>query len=293
MILGPHNLSLIDTRQPVNWDNSLNNGLLAWWKVLPQWFGGPTLRDLCGKHDGALMNMDPATDWLHVGPTPTGGALDFDAVNDYVDIGHPQDGQLDFTWCAWIKTTDTASNTKLWQMPNFIGTIQASGATNDALFGINNGKLAWYDELSGSSNHFTSTHIINDDVWHHMIATRGGAALTFFVDGVQVATSTTGTNSLNNNGMEIGRANWTSNEHWDGPLDDIRLYNRALSASEAMQLYAKSMLPAPDTLNYYTPASFAFVPAAPGGGRIMSSLVRAGGLAGTGGIAGKGGGLAG
>jgi hypothetical protein len=96
--------------------------------------------------------------------------------------------------------------------------------------------------------------------------------------------------------LEIGQTpdeqNWTGNPYtWDGGVGPCFLWNRPLSDAEVRALYNPQTrwdIYQQGTRTISLPAA-----AAPAGGRIMSSLVSTGGLAGPGGIAGNGGGLAG
>ena len=68
------------------------------------------------------------------------------------------------------------------------------------------------------------------NVWKHVAMTFNGTTVRLFLDGVEV-NSATGTHGSNNNPLLFGR--WTpASEYWNGLIDEVRLYSRALSASE-------------------------------------------------------------
>ena len=68
------------------------------------------------------------------------------------------------------------------------------------------------------------------NVWKHVAMTYNGTTVRLFLDGVEVA-SATGTHGSNNNALLFGR--WTpASEYWNGLIDEVRLYSRALSTSE-------------------------------------------------------------
>jgi hypothetical protein len=165
-----------------------------------------------------------------------GKSLLFNGSSDYVDIGHVQDGIVDFTWSAWIKTTQNISDGNYYQAPVIIGTIQGSGDTNDASFVVNGGKLGWYDELLSGVAYDTG-RVVNDGLWHHVVAVRSSTAVLFYVDGVGAGSVSTGTDPLNSNGLQIAKANWTSARFFGGNIDDVRVYNRALPAAEVLTLF--------------------------------------------------------
>ena len=53
----------INWQSPVNYNDGLTKGLVAWWLVAPHWQGGVTFRDLCNRNHGTLTDMDPSSDW--------------------------------------------------------------------------------------------------------------------------------------------------------------------------------------------------------------------------------------
>jgi regulation of enolase protein 1 (concanavalin A-like superfamily) len=68
------------------------------------------------------------------------------------------------------------------------------------------------------------------NVWKHVAVSYDGATLRLYVDGV-LAGSGTGTHATNNNQLILGR--WTpASEYWNGLIDEIRVYSRALTAAE-------------------------------------------------------------
>jgi regulation of enolase protein 1 (concanavalin A-like superfamily) len=68
------------------------------------------------------------------------------------------------------------------------------------------------------------------NVWKHVAMTFNGTTVRLFLDGVEVA-SATGTHGSNNNPLLFGR--WTpASEYWNGLVDEVRIYSRALSSSE-------------------------------------------------------------
>jgi PKD repeat protein len=70
------------------------------------------------------------------------------------------------------------------------------------------------------------------NTWSHIAATYDGATLRFFVNGLLVATRPqTGAITASTDGLSIG-GNAYSGQNWSGLIDEVRVYNRALSATE-------------------------------------------------------------
>jgi hypothetical protein len=69
------------------------------------------------------------------------------------------------------------------------------------------------------------------NMWSHIAGTYNGVTMALYVNGVQVASqSQTGTLATSTDAMTLGGD--TMGEDWSGLIDEVRIYNRALSASE-------------------------------------------------------------
>lgn len=83
----------------------------------------------------------------------------------------------------------------------------------------------------------------NNNQWYHFAATYNGTTLIMYINGVNVgSTSASGTISYTVSnplciGSEPDNTVCNTGEYWDGRLDDIRVYNRALTAQEVLDLY--------------------------------------------------------
>ncbi len=79
---------------------------------------------------------------------------------------------------------------------------------------------------------------VGDGAWHHLVGTFDGANIALFVDGAMRGTGT-GTPQSNTEPLAIGAsATGASYRPFVGDIDDVRIYERALSADEVAQLYA-------------------------------------------------------
>lgn len=86
-----------------------------------------------------------------------------------------------------------------------------------------------------------STVPIPTDVWTHVASTYNGSRLTVWINGAQAGSiAVTGRTCNNNRPLAVGAKNHPGagilEAFWDGQLDDIRLYRRALSATEIRAL---------------------------------------------------------
>lgn len=175
-----------------------------------------------------------------------GQAFNFDGVNDWAACVDARCDSLDmgtsnWTATAWVKP-DVASVGWIVGKQNFFG-----GGNPEAwnLSMSNTGRVA-----AGIRDDTASEVISTDDgtvlstgVWQHVAVTfnRSGN-MTRYLNGVQTGTadSITTVSSLvdNTNEFRIGARDATGDElPFKGAIDDVRVYNRVLSASEVKQLY--------------------------------------------------------
>ncbi len=209
----------------------------GWWcPSLNPAMGGTRLWDLSGRQNwGTLTNMDPATDWV-----TSGGkyALDFDGSNDHVNLGQRSPFQIDFSSrfsiSAWIRTTASSGG--------IIGKRVLAGW----YFSIEGANVIGLI-LQGTSSAIIVTSVasgVSDGNWHHVAATYTGnsnaSGISLFVDGRQVSTTTVLNSAIGSmlNAIDTTIGAVTTNQFFlAGQIDDIRIYNRALTAGEVRQLY--------------------------------------------------------
>jgi hypothetical protein len=73
--------------------------------------------------------------------------------------------------------------------------------------------------------------------WHHVAYTKNGSNSKLFLDGVQMDIATGGTDTGTAKTVTVGRTNYSVNPNYlGGKLDELRIYNRALSLAEVEAL---------------------------------------------------------
>jgi hypothetical protein len=182
--------------------------------------------------DGNTFDAEKAVSVFAI--CPSGTALEFDGLDDYVDIGDPPDGSLDFgdadfTLSTWFKTSMTATGFFVCKRAKFYPGYD---------FYIEEGGEIFARIADGSSvPDARTTETFNDDLWHHAAAVydRDGV-IRIYVDGVNKASSgtITGIGSINNSEpFTIADRNDPGYHYYfNGLIDDVRVYDRALSAQE-------------------------------------------------------------
>ncbi|OHA41613.1 MAG: hypothetical protein A3G52_00710 [Candidatus Taylorbacteria bacterium RIFCSPLOWO2_12_FULL_43_20] len=215
--------------QTTNCDSGLSCGLVGYWTFDGKdtdWTTQKT-NDLSGSgNHGTLTNMSTTTSPAY---GKIGQGLVFDGGDDYV--GTSYNGQLtNFTVCAWFKADDITPS--LYQ--RIVDKSYSTGMWIGARSGVANN---WGGGVLDSSAPFGRYITLSAGQWHHLCSKREGTTHTIVGDGGAVSTSgTVSSSALSNEVLRIGISSVLA-APFNGLIDDVRIYNRALSADEITQLY--------------------------------------------------------
>src|SRR3989338_5881975 len=227
---------------------SMNTGLVGWWTMDGKdtvWTSATaaTTLDKSGQgNTGTLTNMAQAT-------SPTigkiGQGLQFDGVNDYVDISGGAATSLnlnnDYTVALWVYLDASPSNHGLLRI-----TKSSSNSAVHDKYGLNLQSLAnlrfrTSDGKTPDDDPFTVNLTLGK--WAHIVCSLNSSDVKeCYKDGVSVGTATNDvdTSLLSPTIGYIGtlKGGAVLSNLLNGRLDDVRIYNRALSASEVSELYS-------------------------------------------------------
>ncbi|HFQ93830.1 MAG TPA: hypothetical protein ENK32_07465, partial [Anaerolineae bacterium] len=185
-----------------------------------------------------------------VAAAPSGAALDFDGVADGLDVSTPTrldwDNNNSFTIQVWVNTTQTCDVNKV-----IVGSFRSSSSEGDWWLGCGsaNNEAAFFLREAGPNGLAISlrgTQPINDGQWHQITAVRDAAVgqTRLYVDGVLDASVTPGyTNTFaNSSPLHIGYygPGHPFDYYFDGLIDELIIYNRALSVTEIWQHYTNT-----------------------------------------------------
>jgi hypothetical protein len=164
-----------------------------------------------------------------------GGVFDGNGDNISVTDNSNLDFTNDITISAWAKPDETdISNSD-------IIAAKEDYARWDIVYGIkreaSNDAFHFEIYIGGASYKIFALNPAVAGTWYHLVGTYNSDEAVFYVNGVkQGSLKITGAISTTNDPLYIGtinRANWP----FDGNIDEVRLYNRALSAVEVSKLY--------------------------------------------------------
>jgi hypothetical protein len=164
------------------------------------------------------------------------GAYDFDGTDDFISVPNPIAGAFDYSWMGWVNTSQSVTDSA-FNLPNMIGTIQSGGNSRDHLLAFDAGLPRAFFESNSNVTTINATSLINDSNPNHVAVTVTETSVSIYVNGVEENTKTVKNDGLSSADLEIARANFSANRHFDGIIDDVRIYNRSLSASEINQIY--------------------------------------------------------
>lgn len=200
---------------------SLASGLVLYFPMSGKDISGTTLYDRSGNGtNGTLSNVSVAAGKV-------GQGLSFNGTNSHipVTVNVPE---AEYTFSSWFKTTASAG-----VIMAVVDPVDPGAGAHDRQFGVTSGQVChrvWSEET------YCTTGTFNDGKWHLATVTVGSGGGKLYVDGVQLATGAkTGSDFNWQTGIVIGwHSLWGD---FNGMLDDVRVYNRVLSAAEVKRLY--------------------------------------------------------
>jgi len=207
--------------------DSSSDPLVAWYKLDDG--SGTTAADSSayGNNDGTLIGVP---DWV-TGHLSSGG-LDFNGVSDYVDCGN--DVSLDITdavtLAAWVDTNDSGG-----------GAFGPYVAKGDHCYGLqhsagNGIEFFIWDSTTWYAAFYAVDESFNNE-WHHVVGTYDGMQLKTYVDGILCAvTDHIGSMGSDTYTVNIGRSSEYTDRFYEGLIDDVRIYDKALSQAEIVSI---------------------------------------------------------
>ncbi|MBN2269725.1 MAG: hypothetical protein JXN61_03870 [Sedimentisphaerales bacterium] len=202
--------------------------LVAHWELDES--SGATAEDCIGNNDGILQG---GPQWRPYNGR-VNGALEFDGSDDYVDCGDSTvfDIADEITVAAWVNIRRVNVD---WQ------TIVAKGDSAWRLSTAEDEMRFHFAVTGGPPWNFVNGDIVVDaDEWHHVCGTYDGINMRLYVDGVEDSAGPVAESngvSVNDYNVFIGENEERTGRHWDGLIDDVRIYCCPLTTAEVYELF--------------------------------------------------------
>jgi len=204
---------------------SIKEGLVSFWTLDKDTINGKTVEDVVGKNDGSIVGNPKIVDGKN------GDALSFDGVVDYVKMSQDIEPES-VTVEAVIKPVMDSRN-PIYDKYNY--GIQSSDGQNVGIW-IRDDKVQWPSAY---------TSYPKDDDWHHVVGVvKDKEFVKIYLDG-QLKKTTPATNPIDKAYSSlmptIAYTQHLGGIWYHGIIDEVGVYDRALSDSEVRKLYAESM----------------------------------------------------
>jgi len=200
-------------RQLITPTEPSNAGLMAYYE-----FEG-TYNDSSGNGQNGIAMGEPTFVAGKVGQ-----AINLDGIDDFVDLGIPEHwpaGAAPRTLCAWAQTFSVEPG---WRVIAGYGSPAVGQGTGVVMNGT-----SLYGSGYGSDVSIDNFWAVEE--WHHVGLTYDGITVRLYADGVEVVSGEVDWDTVITV-ARIGRQVNELQEFWDGRVDEVRLYDQALSLAE-------------------------------------------------------------
>ncbi|MBU1134877.1 MAG: LamG domain-containing protein, partial [Candidatus Omnitrophica bacterium] len=211
---------------------SSDTGLVGLWHMNEG--TGTSVADSAGTNTGTWAGT--GTHWETTNPKLGAGAGKFNGSNDYVGVPDSDawnftasDGTIDF----WFKVNS---------MPSIAGGLinQVNNDNHWTIYYYSDGKIGV--GTSGVNEITSASGVISTGVWYHVAVVKSGSTTTIYVAGNQVASATTAVWTSSPNPLRIGgHSHWNVDYNHTGLIDEVAIYNRALTGEEIKDHYLRGV----------------------------------------------------
>jgi hypothetical protein len=211
-------------------------------QIIHRYSGDSNASDTAGTNPGAFENGATAGT-----PGKVGGAFLFDGIDDGVNLGNVPDldygPSSSFTWEAWVNSFGPTSQSVQYVLATNYACTPTAQVLQIFNSGVDAGKAAFaVRDANDVASSVITPFPLSFNAWHHLTAVRevtpGGKFIHLYVDCVLVASApdiTTETLASNASDFIGRRFLCPDASTFNGLIDEVRFYNRALTPEEASQ----------------------------------------------------------
>jgi hypothetical protein len=200
------------------------NGLIAYYP-----FNGNANDESGNNHNGTAYGATLTTDRFG----NTNSAYYFDGTNNYIDLGDWENGgPMSFAfWARWDAFNNYSRIIDLGNGSSNDNIIIANYQTNNSLF---------YSTYLGANETAMNTPTITLNLWDfYVTTTNSSGVMTVYKNGSQIDQKINGVtpNYLLRTEQFIGKSNFSNDDYFKGAIDELRIYQTALTATQIGNLY--------------------------------------------------------
>ncbi len=203
-------------------------GLLSWW-------GMENANDATSNGNTlTAYNLTPTTDRFG----STNSAYSFNGSTSYLtrsSFSHTFTQAGSFSVSVWVKKGTTTAGVAIMSGStaslNFVWLVQCN--TSVGIFGTNKQQSAWF------WTNATTNYVLNE--WEHYVGVYSANTMTFYRNGVLQGSTNNTHSKVNQTNMPIWIGRGVSGNYFNGSIDDIGIWNRALTPAEVVTLYESTL----------------------------------------------------
>ncbi|WP_414837243.1 LamG domain-containing protein [Candidatus Nanosalina sp. VS9-1] len=155
---------------------------------------------------------------------------------DFVSVNSGNSLSEDFTSTgitvsAWVNTSSTGARKTVWAG-------NGANAWWDTRVNENEKPEFWYSN-SGQNSHITSPETVINSEWYHLafVCRPSDYQMSIYMNGSRAASGGNGNTPNTKQFSKTSIGDRSGDEYMDGDIDDVRIYDKALSPSEVFELY--------------------------------------------------------
>lgn len=230
---------------------SINTGLVGWWPLTETDDYVSGAADISGNANNGTQSGGVLS-----ATTSIGNAASFDGTDNYISATH--DATLSFdvaagaTFSVWIKP-DTVAGGATFSTTNpryILAKSPANVESSNYLLRLLGGKIDFTYRNSGNTSYVTQrsdSEVVSAGSFQHVVAVHTGTSIVLYLNGSPVAstlTSGTATDSSRTNTSDfiIGKEGLGTQRHFDGNVQNARIWNTALTAQQVSDIYTTPWL---------------------------------------------------
>jgi hypothetical protein len=239
-------------RTPAQVAYDYNKGApIGWWKF--DECQGSIVYDWSGIGNTGSINIGPngsqnslgtcqigtSSAWTNGASGKYNSSLNFDGVDDYIKINNNSIFNLantNHSFSLWFKSPSTTIDNPGMIFQRFTGGTPGAGYW----IAVSSNKV-YYENRADSGNYLsiTSTNLYNDSMWHQVSITVDVSSKTakMYIDGNYVASDTYSGNLLDHSSSNLTIGGQLTSYNYKGQIDDIHIYNYALTPDQIKTLY--------------------------------------------------------